>query len=986
MELKSNKRMYKGLVFGLVSVLLVQCDFRPDAAVVIENAHFRYTIGEDGENLHFIDKRDGKDYLNQDSVSYCAYIRKGDRQYRVDEVRGEDGRIYLSFADSGVEVQLQVREGGENIVLEVASVQGEVESLNFLNVPLALHGMPDEVFSACVLALNPFTHVRQLPALQSHLWARAYDRFGLEGASVAVLGLPTAEMLPAIRSTMTDADAIPASTAGGAWAQQSREGYGSYLMNFGSLTEQTVDTWIDMCKRLGFNQIDNHGGGFFNFGELKIDRERFPGGWADFKKINDRLDKAGISSILHTYAYFIDKNSKYVTPVVHPDLGYFNAFTLAEPIDADDTVIVVKESTADVSTITGFFVRNSVSLRVGGELIEFTGVTDTPPYRFTGCRRGAHGTTVSAHPANEKAYHLKEVYGRLIADPESALFKEIARRTAEVVNAGDFDGIYLDAVDGGDVLAGGENFWYYPSQFIFEIAKHLKKPVGMEMASMAHFWWHYRSRWQAWDSPQRGYKRFIDIHLAAIKSPNLFLTPELKHNDFEHGVWRGDTALINKYAPLENGSLLLPLSLGWWSNNIGQPPQTETTFTDDIEYLGCKMIGNNAGLAMTGGFDLGTINANPLYQKLVALIRQYETLRQQHYFGDSIRALLRVPGKEFKLFQHADGHWDLKHAAYQKHKVSASDETSLRWNVHNTFGEQPIKLRIEALMAANAHGDQKPVVIADVATAGFTQADTAPGVSGGLEKSDEQTPDGSPAWEFVANRTGESPRTASWINMEKRFDPILNIAENQALGVWVKGDGNGELLNLRLESPKHISHGGRGDHFIHINFTGWKYFELVEIESSAFSNFRWPMSDLYVYDSYRHSIDFKNINKLQLWYNNLPEGKTVTCKIGPITALPMVRQVIENPTLTIDGKKMVIPVKMESGMYLEYLAPDDCELYSANGTLLQTVSVTGEVPVLAAGDNEISFTCEGQKGVHPRAQVTVISYGEPLVGEQAALK
>lgn len=85
----------------------------------------------------------------------------------------------------------------------------------------------------------------------------------------------------------------------------------------------------------------------------------------------------------------------------------------------------MNESTADISTVTGFFVRNSVSLRVGGELIEFTGVTKTAPYKFTGCKRGVAGTHKKLHSGGEKAYHMKEVYGRFVPDPESGLFKEI---------------------------------------------------------------------------------------------------------------------------------------------------------------------------------------------------------------------------------------------------------------------------------------------------------------------------------------------------------------------------------------------------------------------------------------------------------------------------------------------------------------------------------------------------------------------------------
>lgn len=75
---------------------------------------------------------------------------------------------------------------------------------------------------------------------------------------------------------------------------------GSYLMNFGTLTEDTVDEWIKMCKSLGFTQIDNHGGGkFFRFGDFELDPEKWPDGWDSFKRINKRLHDAGI------YPFFI---------------------------------------------------------------------------------------------------------------------------------------------------------------------------------------------------------------------------------------------------------------------------------------------------------------------------------------------------------------------------------------------------------------------------------------------------------------------------------------------------------------------------------------------------------------------------------------------------------------------------------------------------------------------------------------------------------
>ncbi len=944
------------------------------APIVLENAHIKYIISDKGENISFTDKASGIDYLRAGSVSYCGSLMKNGKEYFVSSALLKKNTLTLLFKEAEVSVEININAANKGIYMEVASIKGSAESLTFINVPLKVEGMPYEPFAACVLSMNLITHVFQLPALQTHLRATCYKRFGMEKASVTLIGVPQKNILPAIREVMKGNKEIPYSTSGGAWAQLSKEGFGSYLMNFGTLTEETADEWIRMCGNLGFTQIDNHGGGaFFKFGDFQLDPKKWPDGWDNFKRINKKLHDAGISSIFHTYAFFIDKNSKYVTPVPREDLGYFNSFTLAEPASADATEITVKESTADISLITGFFVRNSLTIRIGKELIEFTNISKTPPYKFTGCKRGANGTKASAYAANEKAYHLREMFGRLVPGIETPLFSEIARRTAEIVDQANFDGIYFDAIDGSDILAGTENFWYYGGKFVIEVAKQLKRPVGMEMSSMIHHWWHYRSRWQAWDRPVRGYKRFIDIHLASIKS-----------DEYEHGLWRGHTPLINKLAPAENGGLLLPLQLGWWGHQTWNPPQIEPTFTDDIEYLASKMIGNNAGLAMLGGFDKKSLDETPQFKRLNAIIKQYEELRHSNYFSDSIRKILRQTGKDFKLFQEAAGKWNFRPASYEKHKVAGVNHPSASWTVNNEFEAQPLKLRIEPLMSVKNYHDTANILIADFSkNIDFKNEGTAKGVTGELTSAKEKLGTGETVVSFTAKSSGETAQDASWIKMEKRFEPVINLQKNQALGVWVKGDGNGQLLNIRVESPHHISHGARGDHFIKIDFTGWKYFELVEIESSEFSNYIWPApyssSSFYVYDSYRHVVSFDNIDKVQLWYNNLPAGKTVTSLVGPVKALPLVPVTITNPSIMIGSEKIVFPVTLESGMYLELESPANCKLYGPKGEVLKDVSIQGKIPTFKPGTNDFKFTCDGPKDVNARVQVTVISEGKPLI-------
>jgi hypothetical protein len=484
------------------------------APIVIENAHLRYTISAEGQNLAFVDRTTGVDYLKRDAPSVCALARCKGAEYPATSVRFANDQLAIEFSQVNVKALLRVAPRDSYIQLTVDSVSGDnIESIIFLNVPLTLQGRPAESFGACALSLNLITRVDQLPALQTTLRASCHGKFGMGGAKVAIVGMPMPRMLEALKQVLTDADEMPHCTAAGPWARDVSFNHGSYLFNFGSLTDSNVDEWIAMARNLGVTQIDHHGGGsFFRFGDFVLNGQKWPDGWNTYGQIVKRLHDAGIGSIFHTYAFFIDKQSKYVRPVPDKRLDAFRAFTLGADISADATEIAVAESTQGMTTVTGFFEHNSVILHVGDELVTFGAVSQEPPWRFTKVQRGAFGTRAVAHEKGAKARHLKECFGLLVPDPESTLFEEIARNHAEIVNSCGFDGIYLDAIDGSSILRGSDECWYWADKFVFEIQKHLQKPVGMEMSAMWHHCWQYRTRWQAWDYPQRGHKRFIDLH------------------------------------------------------------------------------------------------------------------------------------------------------------------------------------------------------------------------------------------------------------------------------------------------------------------------------------------------------------------------------------------------------------------------------------------------------------------------------------------
>ena len=215
-----------------------------------------------------------------------------------------------------------------------------------------------------------------------------------------------------------------------------------------------------------------------------------------------------------------------------------------------------------------------------------------------------------------------------------------------------------------------------------------------------------------------------------------------------------------------------------------------------------------------------------------------------------------------------------------------------------------------------------------------------------------------------------------WARIGKTFSPPLDLGENQAIGLWVHGDGRGELLNIQVKSPEHVS-GGVGDHYVVVDFTGWKYFELIETEGERVDEYAWPYSK-NVYHIYRQNVDFGKVGHLNLWLNNVPPNGKVTCCLSPVKALKLVKTKTRNPSITVGGETLVFPVEIDTGAYLEFNSMNDCKLYGPDGELLQEVKPKGVVPNLGKGENAVRFLCASGANENPRVRLALSMDGEAL--------
>ncbi len=926
------------LVAGLLSCPSLLWAEPPTA---IETDALRLAISSDARVVEFTDRASGRNYVAGRGRP-CAWVRKANQLLPATSASRVDGQWRVQFAGADTEASLRVTARARHLVWEVVSLSSEdLDEFVFCDVPLTLQGDPVEPFAATALALNLQTNVAALPRAASHLRAACYPKLGCAGAAVAIVAAPAADLRTALQEAVSAAPDLPHSPLGGPWALDAPINRGSYLFNFDGINEQDVEEWIALAHSLGMTQIDFHNGSSIRFGDFRLNPARYPQGRTNLRAVMDRLHAAGIAAGLHTYAFFIAKDCPWVTPIPDPRLASDATFTLAEPLTAESDALAVSESTQQVSAITGFFVRNSVTLRIDNELITYTGVRTEPPFGFTGCQRGANGTQAAAHAAGAKVHHLKECFGLFVPDPDTTLFTEIAAATADTFNECDFDMIYFDALDGEDILGGAEWGWHYGSRFVYEVWQRLRKPALMEMSTFHHHLWCVRSRIWAWDHPTRSHKQFVDLHVA----------------DNEH-----------------NRPMFLPGELGWWAFKNWTGPQGERTFADDIEYLMTKGLATNTGFALMG-IDPSTAKTVPALPRLGAIIKRYEDLRHSGQVSAALAEQLRQPGAEFTLLGDLSSGWQFLPVDYARHRVEEGSGPTATWCTTNKFAPQPLRLRIEALMAAGPYEAATNLTLCDCrSTDEFTQRAASPGAT--AELATATAPVQAAAVSACYSATSSSPTpAAAWTMMAKPFTPPNDLSAHQALGVWIHGDGQGEVLNFQLRSPEHLV-GNLADHYVPIDFTGWRYVELIEPEGARWSNYRWPYGNMYAI--YRESIQHGQISSLGLWYTNLPQGKQVSCFLSPIKALPLVATKVINPSVCVGDAQLTFPVEIDSGCYLEFNSLDDCRLYGPQGELMRTVRPAGSVPQLATGENTLDFRCDAPPGVRARAFVTVITQGQPL--------
>lgn len=900
-------------------------------------------LGDDGTLLSLQEKGSGRELI-ADPQPVLAVEQADGRRLQARRMRLEDGLLVVDFPRGQGSAAIRIEPSDHYFTVTAAEIDvPDARRFTFFQLSPApnkyignMAGLAsDDSSGVCLrsLALEVDTtfHAPAPPFRVS-----TTEEHGLVGHSAGLAAGPREQLLLMLRS-MAENEPVPESRVGGPWSMGAEQTRGSYL--FANLAAKDTEAWIELARRGGFTNIHLHGW-WTTLGHYEPRKEYFPNGLEDMKKAAEQIRAAGLAPGIHTLTACISTNDPWVTPVPSPHLIATNSYTLAKPLSAEDTTIFVAEMPAGNHDIVWSYSSNGNALRVDNELIRYGAISREPPYAFEQCERGAFNTTASQHATGTSVDYLQQRYLAFYPEPDSPLADELADRIAQVYNECGMEMIYFDGSE-------GMRSRYGIDRMRWAIFQRLHGGVT-EASQWGHNSWWFHSRLGAWDHPVWAMKQFHDEHIR--------LASRFRKSD------------------------LLEPQLGWWAPR-GPSTTARGHFPDETEYFVAKNLAIDAPMSIQGVHAVGR-PWNARLEEMFTILGWYERLRLARYFDDETLKRVGQAGRDFRLRQNSAGQWKFTPAHLAKHRISGLGNGSEQWVMENPFSPQPLRARLEALYSVAPYDDPEGVVLAD-----FTDLDAlnncrnAPGVNSEIELETGDVKAGGRSLRFRATNSGDTSRGA-WAQIGTSYEhPYFSMMPGDAMGLWIKGDGSGALLNVQIRSPREY-HGCISDHYIDLDFVGWRYVELLlrERDAERLTDYQWPYhASGGSHAVYRNSVDRAHISEVNLLLNEIPAGGAVDILLSPIRSLATRKAELVNPSLEIGGTEMVLPVTMQSGQYIELESLEDCILYDERGELIQRFRPQVErLPGLAQGANTVRFDCTPPDDLSARAEVTVISLGQPF--------
>lgn len=354
--------------------------------------------------------------------------------------------------------------------------------------------------------------------------------------------------------------------------------------------------------------------------------------------------------------------------------------------------------------------------------------------------------------------------------------------------------------------------------------------------------------------------------------------------------------------------------------------QNEPFSNEDLEYICSKIFATGASLAFLRHFH--ELKSLPCSEEYCAILKKYAEYKKVSTPTEDTKKYLLTPECGAIL-----ENGELTEAKYP---VNIFERKNDSCEITNPFDIQKPSFRIDTLYAASDYDNPSAVTLLEL---------------------DENKPIQS---------------------SEYRFQTPVDSKGNTALGVWCYGDGSGATVCIALRNFA-MNVQRNSQHFIKVNFTGWKYFAFHENQNGTMPADVWPRKEL-LYTTYNELQKFYHSYRVLIDYSAV-EGVDITVKgsdkirLKPIRFVPLTKPCWVNPTISNE----ISSVKIHTTLY-----PDDILTFDGTkfivkdwqGYVKDTPSWEGEL-IIPKGKSKISMSHEGDCE-YSRAKLTFTLKGKKL--------
>jgi hypothetical protein len=475
----------------------------------------------------------------------------------------------------------------------------------------------------------------------------ARAEFGPVGSAIALFGTETGRVLELIGQIEVQ-EGLPHILIDGEWVKKSPLAGRPYIIsNFG---ESTFDRMLDFTEKVGFYSL-YHSHPFQNWGHFDLIPSLFPNGRQGMKNCVEKARERNIRVGVHTLTNFITTNDPFVSPVPHKDLASYASTLITAEIGKNDGEIPIADST--------FYHKKTTlqTVRIGEELIRFSGISEDAPFALMNCQRGAFGTSAGSHKKGEQIARLIDHPYKTFY-PNMDLQNEIIDNLVDFFNETGVSHLDFDGHEGAYSTGYGDASKDY---FALRFLEGVDHKVVNGTSQSSHFYWHLNT-YMNWGEPWYGGMR---------ESQN-----EIR---------------FNNQATLERN--YQPNMLGWFWYREG-------TTLEEMEWMLARAAGWNAGYALV--VHPGDLLKNENTGDVIEAIRTWEEAKQRALFNEAQIQLLKAGENDFSLHKISDKVFQLQ---YYRKETFSHENLVLQpgqphyssWRFHNNSGDQALYFRLQAV-------------------------------------------------------------------------------------------------------------------------------------------------------------------------------------------------------------------------------------------------------------------------------------------------